>query len=210
MLLTNSTAELLPVQFSSIVGKQMQCIVNIRLWLLIHFLVIILIHAIFVYIYIVLHICFALSFILSPYFRSFIRAITANIRLPSYAQEERYFYGIILLIKEMALTFVYVLFAFLYKWFGLVNNDSRITSLNFHRWLIEASFAPFLFCAIIFEYYIGCLDTVFDQYQLFYIIAITLKVPLYLLMRCAESQPDFFLNHFESFLIITLCKSFSK
>jgi len=210
MLLTNGTFALLPVRFSSTDDKQMRCIVNIRLWLLIHTCVTTLIHIFFLYIYIVLLFFFVFFFLLCPCFRSFIRAITPNIRLPSYAQEERYLYRIILLIKEMALTFVYVLFAFLYKWFGLANNDYRVTSMNFSRWLVEGSFAPFLFCSFVGEYYIECINIIFDEYQLFYIIAITLKIPLFFLMRCAESQPDFFLNHFESFLISRLCESFSK
>jgi hypothetical protein len=126
-----------------------------------------------------------------------------------YAPEERYFYVIILFIKEMALTFVYFLFAFLYKWFRLANNDSPITSVNFRRWLIEGSLAPYLFSGIILEYYIGCLKT-FDQYQSFYIIGMILKLPLYFSMRCAENQPDFFLNRFEYFLIIKKYEWFLK
>ncbi len=91
-----------------------------------------------------------------------------------YAPEERYFYVIILFIKEMALTL-----------------------------------APYLFSGIILEYYIGCLKT-FDQYQSFYIIGMILKLPLYFSMRCAENQPDFFLNRFEYFLIIKKYEWFLK
>ncbi len=65
-------------------------------------------------------------------------------RLRSYVHERKYFYWIILLIKEMSLVIIHVLLAFLYKWFRLTNNDDRIISMNFHRWLVEASFAPFL------------------------------------------------------------------
>jgi hypothetical protein len=32
-----------------------------------------------------------------------------------------------------------------------------------------------------------------------------LKMPLYLFMRCAENQRDFFLNRFEYFLISRIC-----
>jgi hypothetical protein len=150
------------------------------------------------------------SFIVFPSFRSFIRAISPYIRLQSYAQEERYFYVIVLFIKEMSLTFVYVLFAFLYKWFGLAKNDYRATAMNCRRWLVEGSLAPYLFVGILLEYYIGCIHIFFDEYQLFYIVAIILKVPLFFLMRCAESQPDFILNRYEYFLISTACESLSK
>jgi hypothetical protein len=56
MLLTNETFTLLLVEFSSIDDKQMRCIVNIRLWLLSHFIVILLIYIFLILIY------FALSF----------------------------------------------------------------------------------------------------------------------------------------------------
>jgi hypothetical protein len=87
---------------------------------------------------------YVVAFLLSPCFRSFIRAINPNIRLRSSVHERKYFYWIILLIKEMSLVIIHVLLAFLYKWFRLTNNDDRIISMNFHRWLVEASFAPFL------------------------------------------------------------------
>jgi hypothetical protein len=192
MSLTNATLELVPVQFSSIVNKPIQCLFNTRLSLLIHFVVTTLLHMIFVYIFMGLFLGFVILFIVSPYVRGFIHVISPYIRLHSYAQEERYFYAIVLFIKEMALTFVYVLFALLYKWFRLVNNNSPMTFVNFCPWLIEGSLALYLFFGILLEYYIGCLNTFFDQYQSFYIIGITLKIPLYLFMRCAENQPDFF------------------
>jgi hypothetical protein len=115
MLLTNETFTLLPVEFSSIDDKQMRCIVNIRLWFLSHFIVILLIYIFLIFIY------FALSFLLSsfflffPRFRSSVRVIQENIRLWSYEQEERSIYGPVLLIKEIALIFVYVLCVFSYK-----------------------------------------------------------------------------------------------
>ncbi len=106
----------------------------------------------------------------------------------------------------MSLVFVYVLFAFLYEWFGLSNNGDRITSMNFRRWLIEASYAPCLLCGFLCGYYLGCLDVIFDEYQIFHLIGITLKIPLFLWMRYAESQPDLFLNHIETSFVSILCK----
>ena len=165
-----------------------------RLSLLIHFLGTTLLYMIFLYILMGLLLGVLILFIVSPYFRRFIDAIKSYIRLHSYAAEERYFYVIVLFIKdkEIALVFLYVLFAFLYKWFRLVNNDTPITSVNFRRWLIESTLAPCLFGGILLEYYTGCLSTLFDQYQSFYIIGMTCKIPLYFFMRCAGSQADFF------------------
>ena len=99
-------------------------------------------------------------------------------------------------LRELTMTLIYVLFAFLYKWFGLASNGSFLTSMNFHRWFVEASYAPFHFCVFVLKYYIGYKN----------IVTMALKVPLFFLMRWAESQPNFFLNNFESLLISELCK----
>jgi hypothetical protein len=115
MLLTNETFVSLQVRLSSTDYKQMSCIVNMRLWLLIHSIVTLLIQFFFLNIYFILLFVCLFLFLLSPSFRSFVRVIKENIRLRSYEQEERYLYGIVLLIKEMVLIFVYTLLAFSYK-----------------------------------------------------------------------------------------------
>jgi hypothetical protein len=81
-----------------------------------------------------------------------------------------------------------------------MNSDYSITSMNFHRWLIKGSFAPSLIRSL-FVCYIGCIDNIFDEHQPLYIIAIILKVPLFFVMRYAESQPDFFLNNLETSIV---------
>jgi hypothetical protein len=124
MLLTNETLLLYPVEFFSINNQQMSCIVNMKTWLYAHFLVTLMIHALFVHIYIVLAFLYLVTFLFYPRSRSFILAIHQNIQLYSYAHQGKFFYGIMLLIREMLLVFVYVLFAFLYKWFGLAYNGS--------------------------------------------------------------------------------------
>jgi hypothetical protein len=208
MFLRNETLPLLPVQFFSNDDKEMRCIRSRTGWLLSHFIVTGLIQMFFALIYLDLLLYFVLFFLFCPPFRNFIRAIRPNIRLRSYAVEERYFYGMIMLIKEMALIFVYVVLAYFYQWLRLTNNDNGVTSLNFRRWSTEASFAPFLLFGFLCEYYIGCTNVVFDEYQLFYIVAMTIKVPLFILMRCSESEPDFFLDQFQCFVRSKLCKSF--
>ena len=51
MLVTNETFSLLAVRFSLTGDKQMRCIINKRLWLLIHFIVTMLIHLVLLYDY---------------------------------------------------------------------------------------------------------------------------------------------------------------
>jgi hypothetical protein len=207
MLFRNETSLLSDVSLSAIDKKQMTCIMEMQIWPHIHLIIIVFIQFILANIYIVLSFVSLLLFLMSPCFRSFLRIIKENIRLGLYNEEERYLYGITLLKKEMILIFVYMLFAFLYNWFGLVNNDNRITSVNFRRWLFEASFAPVVLCLAFFSYYMECVENLFDKYQLIYIYAIMLKVPLFFLMRYAESQSDFFLNELEASIFYSLCKS---
>jgi hypothetical protein len=164
MLLTNETLPLLPVQFFSTDEKPMRCLVSMRSRLQTHFFVLLLIHMFFVHIYIIL-LHFSVGLIIfSPRFRNFILIIKSSVRLRSYAPEGRYLYAIVLLIKEVVFIFVYILFAFLYKWFRLTNNDYRITSMNVRRWLVESSFAPFLFLGFLIEYCIGRPNIIFDEY----------------------------------------------
>ena len=210
MLLTNETLTLYPVQFPLIHSREISCIVNVQVWLLTHFFVILMIHAVYINIYIVLSFLYVVIFLLYPRFRSFIRAINPNIQLRSYAHERKYLYGIMLIIKEMLFVFVYVLFAFLYKWFGFAYNGELVTLIDLHRWLIEATCAPFLLWAFLYGYYMECLDIVFDEYQVLHMVGVALKIPLFFWMRYAESQPDVFLNHTKISLLNIYCKSISE
>jgi hypothetical protein len=210
MLLPNETFPLYPVQFALTNDRQMSCVVNMQVLLLTHFFVTLMIHVVSINIYIFLSFVYVVVYLLSPCFRRFIRAINPNIHLHSYAHEGKYFYGIILLIKEMLLVFVYVLFAFLYKWFGLAYNGGRITCMDLYRWLVEASYAPFLLCGILCGYYTGCFDMIFDEYQVFHLIGVTLKISLFFCMRYAESQPDLSLNHIETSLVSMFCQLIFK
>jgi hypothetical protein len=148
--------------------------------------------------------------LLSPRFRNYRRLITETIQLQFNEQDERDAPGIILLEKELILTFVYVLSAFSYKWFGLMNNDEHIPSMNFYRWLIEASTIPYVLLRIFSNYCMGYIDSFFDECKSFQVCAIMLKVPLFFLMRYAENQPDCFLKDMEGWIFYALCKSSSK
>ena len=68
--------------------------------------------------------------------------------------------------------------------------------------LIEASFAPYVFVVLVWEYYIECINSIFDEYQSLSTTVITLKVLLFFLMRCTESQADFFLNRSQKKIFI--------
>jgi hypothetical protein len=80
--------------------------------------------------------------------------------------------------------------------------------MNIRRWFVEATFAPFICFGFLIEYSVGRSNIIFDEYQLYNIMVITLKLPLFFFMRFAEIQPDFFLNHFELFLLKELCQLF--
>lgn len=120
MLLPNETFPLYPVQFALTNDRQMSCVVNMQVLLLTHFFVTLMIHVVSINIYIFLSFVYVVVYLLSPCFRRFICAINPNIQLHSYAHEGKYFYGIILVIKEILSVFVYVLFCLFIRmiWIG--------------------------------------------------------------------------------------------
>ncbi len=210
MLLTNETLSYLSLELLLTDDKRMRCLVSMRSRLQTHFMVILLIYMLFAYIYIVLLIISVFLMRFSIRFRHVIRIIESNIRLSSYEPSRRYLYGMVVLIKELSMILVYIVLCCIYKWFGLSNSNNGVNLMNIRRWLVEATFAPFIYFFFLIEYSIGSVNIVFDEYQLYFIVAIAVKLPLFILMRFAESQPDFFLNHFELFLLRKLCKLFYK
>jgi hypothetical protein len=210
MLLTNEILSLLSVQLLITDNKRMICLVSMQSRLHIHFMVVSLIQTVFAYIYIVLLIFSVCLVIFSGRFRQIIHIIQSNIRLGSYSPSKRYRYAVVVLIKEVLLIFVYILFCYIYQWYRLSNNANHVTSMNIRRWFVEATFTPFLCFFFLIEYSVGRPNIIFDEYQLYYIAAISLKLPLFFFMRFAERQPEFFLNHFELFLLKKLCQLFSE
>ena len=207
MLLFNTSLLLSDVQFFSTDNKYMECLVNIQLRTRIHIIVTSSIHIFSATIYLSTFIAAQLYFFVSPGFRRFIYVNIPHIRLWPISVHDRYLYVSALVIKELTTTLIYVLLAFLCKWFELTNKDYRITSHDFRWWLIEGSYTHHLLGSLILEYYVGWIDTVFEENQLYSIFALTIKLPVFILMRCAESDPDFFLNRFEYSLIRHWCKS---
>jgi hypothetical protein len=183
----------------------MRCLGSMRSRLQTHYMVVSLIDMSFAFIYMYLLALSVGLVIFSGRFRRIIHIIQSNIHLGSYSPSKRYSYAMVVLIKEVLLTFVYILFCYIYKWYGLSNNANYVTSMNMRLWFVEATLIPFLCSAFLIEYSVGRPDIIFDKYQLYYIVAISLKLPLFFFMRYAESHPDFFLNHFELFLLKKIC-----
>ena len=206
MLLINTTMELAPGQFSPAFKDKIQCLIVVKSSLSMHYIVVHLIHTIVVWIDLLLFQVLGFGYIFYPPCRNFIRTLSPYIRLPSNVLEDKRLFVFRLFVKEIASTSVYVLFAFLSKCFGLMNNNFSITSLDFRRWIIEGTCAEYLFFALFWMFYMEGFDILFDEYQLLYLCEITLKIAVYILMRCAESWPDFFLNHLESYLLISFCE----
>lgn len=117
---------------------------------------------------------------------------------------DRYSLMVSVLKKEMKLIFVYVYICFLYTWFESVHNKYKVTYMNFLRWLIEASLIPQILIFNVVDYFL-CTEDFFQLYHLNYIPTIIMKIPLFVLMRYAESQSDFFLNEFQTSLFNLYC-----
>ncbi len=165
MLLTNETLSLFSVQLLVIDHKRMKCLVSMRSRLQIHYTVVSLFQMLFAFIYIFLVISSVFLFIFSGRFRYIFHIIQSNIRLRSYSPLKRYSYAAVVLIKEVSLVFVYILFCYIYQWYGLSNNANHVTSINIRRWFVEATFTPFLCCAFLIEYSVGRPNVILDEYH---------------------------------------------
>jgi hypothetical protein len=91
----------------------------------------------------------------------------------------------------------------------LVNSNYALTYLHCLRWLIEASFLPYVLTITLFRYFL-CIQNFLGTYHLFYAPSIITKVPLFILMLCAEIQSDVFVNSFQILLFNTFFYSPSK
>jgi hypothetical protein len=208
MLSMNETFTLLDTNLSLIKDKEMSCFVNIKLWFVIHVLVTLFIELIFLYILIIfVFVCsiFVLSY---PSWSRSLHTMIENNMLSRYGEENpSHLYATwCLLKKEITLIFVYVLFAVLYRWYGLVNNNNVITSMTFYQWVIEASFAPIVLGIHYSEFGFGDADDIFELNEPYYILAIILKIPLFFLMRYTENNGDCFLNNLKVSLFYIFCK----
>jgi len=123
-----------------------------------------------------------------------------------YEYQERYSNIIRLLKQEAIFIFVYVIATIFYVQLGLVNINYTITYVVLIRWLIEATSGSFtIFFCITFGYYVEWIEDSIDEFPWSYVLALFIKVPLFITMRYAESKFDFFLHDFESLLFYALC-----
>jgi len=143
------------------------------------------------------------SFLYNPDWYRTVRNILQSYYLRPYEEEELIFlYSIGLLIKEAILISIYVFFAFIYNWFVLVHDKVEITSMKFYQWSVEASYIPIVLSS---TYCIGTIDNFVRQYRLFTLIAILIKIPLFVLMRYAETENNFFVNNLKAHYFYTFC-----
>ena len=183
----------------------MSCYTDIKHWILVHWFASFCTEVIILCIY--AHLCRIGSLLLmfnSAYYR-LTWFIYVNLYGETYFESKNvFFHTMILLIKEMIVVFIYVSFAFMYRWFGFVHNNYTITSMNFHQWLVEATFIPLILQStpfmIISEFFI-------DHYGLFHVCAVLTKIPLFVLMRYAEIKDDFFVNDMKAYFFHKFCKS---
>lgn len=195
---------LLPNQSLSIEHEQLLCVSNTKIWLIIHFIITGSIET-----FLVMQIVFPLQVIMILYFNCYWERISNVIQsnwLNVY-DLDIYSLMIIVLKKELKLIFVYIYFTFLYTWLQLVNSNYTVTYFNFLRWLIEASLVPrILITTLVPCYFVGIdIGEFFEQYHLSYVPIIIIKIPLFVLMRFAESQSNFLLNEVEIFFFKKLC-----
>jgi hypothetical protein len=200
ILLINETFLLLRNQSVSTGYEQLSCISNVKIWIIIHFIIKLLIESLLLSI-----VClFQFIMVLFCYcywrrIRNFMQSNWLDIH-----NLDTYSLMIIVLKKEMKLIFIYAYIAFLYTWLDLVNSKYTLTYLNFLRWLIEASLLPYVLTITLFGYFL-CIENFPGTYHLFYAPSIITKVPLFILMRYAEIQSDVFLNRLQILLFNAFC-----
>jgi hypothetical protein len=206
----NETLSLFSVQLLVTDNKRMRCLVSMQSRLQNHFTVVSIIQMLFASIYIALFFVSVFLFIFSSRFHYIFHIIQSNIRLRSYSPLKRYGYIAVVLVKEVLLIFVYILFCCIYQWYELSNNATHVTWIKIRRWFFEVTYVPYLCFAFLIEQSVGRPNIIFDEHQSYYIAVIVVKLPVFFVMRFSESQPDFFRNHFELFLLEKRCEFLFK
>jgi hypothetical protein len=183
----------------------MSCIVNTKLWLLIHLIVVKFIELSIYYTEIIFPFLSVIILFSSRRWNGIRIIIMDNDWLNPYVQEGNPYF--ILLKQEIKLILIYVCFSIVYKWLQFSNSNYTITLLNILRWLIEASNVPLpLLYTIIFSQS-HFIENFFKYYEFFYVLIIILKLPLFFMMRYAESDSDYIVNDLQMFLLNKFCKT---
>lgn len=205
MLFINETLQSMEVLFLNDDDRYMACISDMHSWLRIHDTVVWLIQLYLILLCIGFVILYSLIYLLSPSSRVFIDYLMEKLSLLSYQSSGRYFHFTVWFVKEMIWISVYILLATFCKWFGSINNRSEITFMDFCRWFIEASsyhISIWVFISIYFcRYFIDWLDDIQNAYD----VLMILKIPLFIIMRYAEYQPDCQINALKVSLAKEMC-----
>lgn len=207
MKLINETLVSVGIASTKVDDQYMECISNMQLWLRMHQEVVLVIEFNLIFFSLCIIILCSFVHILSPSFRLFISYVTKI--LPSYEYRGRYFYCVVLFVKEIVLASVYILLALFCKWSGLINNNSEITYMDFHRWFIETSFDLFFITHVMCMYFYRrlILDWT-NEFQIAHdVVILIFEIPVFIIMRYAEHQPHCQVNMFKVDSVRRYCQS---
>lgn len=190
---------------SLIEDKYVPCIFNAEVWLLIHFIVVRFVELVIYFGEIIIPVLSVIIFFSSRRWICIRIVVIDNNWLNPYVQEGNP--HIILLKQEIKLILIYVCFSIVYTWLGFSNSNYTISLLNILRWLIEASNVPLalLYTSILSDS--EFIKNFFKYYQLFYFFILILKLPLFFIMRRAETDSDYIVNDLQMFFLNKFCKT---
>ena len=149
-----------------------------------------------------------MAFLVSPGVRRFTNGVCTIVRWRSHANERGFSYVFFLLLKDVSFVLVYVSGASLCEWLRSGGNGDRIGSMKLSLWVIEATIFPGVLLLFAAANLLGCLDLVFDEYQLVHVALTVAKIPLFFWMRYAEDRFDLYQNRREVFYVIRICEKF--
>lgn len=187
----NESLHAFRTHYASLAWQPFDCVSDKRIWLFTHFITARLIDTlslinIFAYMWLLIpysHFC-------SDAFHSLAEGTWTDL----FDRDARTL-RMIILKKELKLIFTYVSLAYLCTWLTSSRMTS-ITTFTLFRWLAEASLLPHTLLIVACDPFSNVFD-VAGCYFFLYVPTILVKVPLFVLMRCAEMRSDFFLNAIE-------------
>ena len=206
MVLTNDTVSLFPVHWLATDDRHMDCIANVRVWLIAHYLITVLVDAPCLFICSTLWSSYVTAFLLFPRVRRFEGDICPTIRWPSHGNDRNFSYVFFLLLKDITFVLVYVSGAWLCEWLRSNGNGDWIGLMKLQLWMIEGTIIPGLLFSLAGGYLLDCLDLLFDEYQLLHVALTVSKIPVFFWMRYAESRSDLPQNRLEVRYVIRICE----
>ena len=208
MILTNDTLSLFPAHWLANDDRHLDCIANVRPWLIAHHFTTVLVDTPCIFIYSILWSSYLTAYFLFPSVRRFESAHRLKIRWPSHGNDRGFLYVFSLLLKDILFVLVYVSGACLWEWLRSGANGDRIASMTLQLWIMEATIIPGLFYSFLGGCLFDCLDLVFEEYQLLPVALILCKIPVFFWMRYAENHSDLGQNRLEVRQLIRICEMF--